>query len=98
MSKENGCSYCKKNFSTKGNCTKHMKICKLKELHQIIENKNNAIVQLQVYDKIKELDDIIDCKDKQLELLKNIFKQCVKSQQTNYSNDNIFEKFNNMSL
>jgi hypothetical protein len=88
MSKENSCSYCNKNFSTKGNCTKHMKKCKAKELHQTIENKDKVIESLEAKNKIIELEKIIDNKDEQIEFLKSIIETYAKTPNIQYSYSN----------
>jgi len=68
MSENNSCAYCKKIFSTKGNCTRHLKICNIKKIQQEYE-KN----------KILELNNLIEEKEEHIEFLKDIIKHFVKS-------------------
>ena len=95
MDKEKSCPHCKKSFSTKGNCTKHLKICKAKtiieenkQLQQTIENKDKTIENLQTNHKIMELEQIIDNKDEQIEFLKSIIETFAKTPTVEYNNYN----------
>jgi len=95
MDKENFCPYCKKYFSTKGNCTKHLKICKAKliveenkQLQQTIENKDKTIENLQTQHKIMELEQIIDNHVEQIEFLKSIIETFAKNPKIEYNNYN----------
>ncbi len=87
----NTCSFCNKKFSTKSNCTKHQKICKL---------KNNIEVESieSLKDELKKKDDQLRQKDEHIEFLKSIIETYVNKPTITYNNNNSINTTTNNNL
>ena len=87
------CNYCKKTFSTRSNCTKHQKICKIKnklqleeEIKKHSEKINNTLSEIKQINELKSMiadkDKQIEHRDEQIEFLKSIIETYAKTPTT----------------
>jgi hypothetical protein len=87
------CSFCKKSFSTKGNCQKHLSICKVKKDSEVIKNKNE-IEQIK-QDNVLLKQEVDRLKFQIISLEKILLESTKNSKQVNNSNCNNTRNSNN---
>jgi len=90
------CEFCKKKFSTKGNCKVHKTACKVKKLK---DEKDQQNLKGLLIEKEKEL----EAKNEQIELLKTIIHAYVQKSSTTINNNyrpvtNTINNFNNRDM
>jgi len=84
MNNNNFCEFCKKEFSRKDNCVRHVKTCKLRIKKQ--EEKNIETLEETIAQKNKELEEILAQKDEEIVFLKDIIEH-LKKTNTNTTNN-----------